>query len=280
MITGITHERYWIKGKWLHWSVNAIFLSAAGHNGKTVVYCGREKPFPAGHSCGDGNLQKRWISEYVSFRTYVVDASVKCNIRRSRWFGDDENRQELQSNCLCLCACVHAAHMTVGTRRRVIEYVQMWFIHTSPKQYKFPTITLGWQGFSSLLCCSSRGCQCLSPVCQIQLRSSRSSLIMTWHAKRVGWWWRWGGEMEEGGILSPAGFILTSFPRAPHTSWNSLNYAHGMAQRSQRHSKKVLCDRLCTLEKLLHNIRQVIGEDRMCALNMHVIILCFAVITL
>lgn len=26
MITGITHERYWQKGKWLHWSVKAIFF--------------------------------------------------------------------------------------------------------------------------------------------------------------------------------------------------------------------------------------------------------------
>lgn len=49
---------------------------------------------------------------------------------------------------------------------------------------------------------------------------------------------REGGEGWEGGLLSPAGFILTSFPGASHTSWNSLNYAPSMAQRSKRHSEK------------------------------------------
>ncbi|CAB1451438.1 unnamed protein product [Pleuronectes platessa] len=33
--------------------------------------------------------------------------------------------------------------------------------------------------------------------------------------------------------LPRPGFILTSFPRAPHTSWNSFNYAPSMAQRSK-----------------------------------------------
>ncbi len=64
---------------------------------------------------------------------------------------------------------------------------------------------------------------------------------MTWHAKRVRWWWQRktrGGGGGEGGLLSPAGFILTSFPGASHTSWNSLNYAPSMAQRSKWHSKK------------------------------------------
>lgn len=51
---------------------------------------------------------------------------------------------------------------------------------------------------------------------------------------------RWEKEEEGGGgvLLSPAGFILTSFPRAPHTSWISLNYAPSMVQRSKWCPKK------------------------------------------
>lgn len=36
-------------------------------------------------------------------------------------------------------------------------------------------------------------------------------------------------------FLATAGFILTSFPRASHTSWNSLHYAHNMVRRSKWH---------------------------------------------
>lgn len=57
----------------------------------------------------------------------------------------------------------------------------------------------------------------LSPVCQIQQRSSHSSLIMTWHAKRVGWWWQRKDEREggrgAGGVFSLQQALFS--PRSP-----------------------------------------------------------------
>lgn len=66
---------------------------------------------------------------------------------------------------------------------------------------------------------------------------------------------------KEGGLLSPAGFILTSFPRVAHTSWNSLNYAPSMVQRSKLHSEKycvtgcVLWRSYFTLQQLMERIQ-------------------------
>lgn len=37
--------------------------------GKQLFISAKKKPFSAGHSRGDGNLERRRISEYVSFRT-------------------------------------------------------------------------------------------------------------------------------------------------------------------------------------------------------------------
>lgn len=35
---------------------------------------------------------------------------------------------------------------------------------------------------------------CVSPTCQIEQGGTHSSLIMTWHVRRVGWLWQWEGE--------------------------------------------------------------------------------------
>lgn len=112
---------------------------------------------------------------------------------------------------------------------------------------------------------------CVSPTCQIEQGGTHSSLIMTWHVRRVGWLWQWEGERGgekaawgKGSLHAAAGFILTSFPRAPHTSWNSLNYTPSMAPRSKWHSKKVLCDRLWSLERLLHDTPKELSARTKC----------------
>lgn len=127
---------------------------------------------------------------------------------------------------------------------------------------RFRALHLVFQGFSS----SSNVFISLSVflflVCQTQQKSSQSSLIMTWHAKQL---WDvcvcvWVS------VVSPAGFILTSFPRAPHTSWNSLNYAPSMAQRSKWHpQKKKKCGVThYVLWKSYFPVRHQPGQDRKC----------------
>ena len=105
---------------------------------------------------------------------------------------------------------------------------------------------------------------------------------MTWHAKREldgGGGGGRGGEREKTPphpfSLQPALFSpLSPGHRTPagthlimHTAW----------RRGHSGTKKVLGDRLCTLEKFLHNIQQVISQKRMCAMNIYVIIWDFAV---
>lgn len=134
---------------------------------------------------------------------------------------------------------MHVFIRTCGTHDcgyvSVCDRVQMWFIHTSPTQCKFPTTRSVGRAFP--VCCV-RCCQCLSLVCQIQLRSSHSSLIMTWHAKRVGWWW--GGEKGErrGGFYSLQQALFS--PRSPghHTPAGTHLIMHTAWRRGQHGTQK------------------------------------------
>ena len=130
--------------------------------GKQLFISAKKKPFSAGHSRGDGNLERRRISEYVSFRTVrdSLDASLKCNIRRSRWFV----AESFSSNCLC-CSC---AHECAWLRVSLWSSSRKRDSFTRPrKQCKFPTVTLlmVWQGFSSMLCAAPCAAVSASPRC-------------------------------------------------------------------------------------------------------------------
>lgn len=156
----------------------------------------KKKYFPAGHSCRDGNMEKHWISECVCLRTVrtklmphwsaILDMAGNLLLVIMRIAKSAEVSvfvPAFRCTC-CTCGCLWVC-------------VSMWssmckcdsFTHLQ-RSIRFQTITLAWQGFSSLLCCSLCVCHCFSLVCQIQQRISQSSLIMMWHAKTVGWWWR------------------------------------------------------------------------------------------
>lgn len=85
--------------------------------------------FSAGHSHGDGNLEKKWIAEYVCLGPptpqwiAIPDVAGDLVSFLSTWLHT------------AMCQCVR-------------EFTQMWFINTSLKPSKFPAITISWQGFS------------------------------------------------------------------------------------------------------------------------------------
>jgi len=85
------------------------------------------------------------------------------------------------------------------------------------------------------------------PVCgvrQIQLRGSRSFLIMTWHAERVGWWWQWGGGMGEGrrkkGVFSLQQALFSLRSPGQNTPAGSHFMMHTAWRRGQSGTQKAV----------------------------------------
>lgn len=127
----------------------------AGPDGKTAVYCRKEKAFPAGHSCGDGNLEKKRIIEYVSFRTLLMP-------RRNAILGVAgviiwcffPTRRTAESFVF-----PSTPHTRPCRGVRQWELIQMRSFHTSPARPKFPAHHARSAGLFQSVRGSSRGCQ-------------------------------------------------------------------------------------------------------------------------
>lgn len=222
------------------------------------LFIAEKKYFPAGHSCRDGNMEKHWISECVHLRTVrtklmphwsaILNMAVNLVLVIRRIAKSAEvNVFVLVFRCTCctygcLWVCVSVWSSTCKCDS---------FTHLQSSISFQPSLLLG----RAFPVCSVAPCAAVTvfPLC---VRTSRESLKApsSW-CGRLRLLDGGGGEIGEGsgvgavgGILSPTCFILTSFPRAPHTSWNLINYALSMTQRSKWHSEEC-CVVVCALWK-------------------------------
>lgn len=224
--------------------------------GKQLFISAKKKPFSAGHSRGDGNLERRRISEYVSFRT-----------ARTRWMPHWnailDVAGDLSPRAFRATVCV-LANMNVRDYVSLCDRVCANVIHSHVPEssISFQPSHSCWFGRAFPVCCAAP-CAAVSasPRCvwsgreALTAPSSWLGMLRELDGSGSGEERRAREKADGEGCspLHPAGFILTSFPRAPHTSWNSLNYAPSMARRSKWRSKRVSSDRLRTLEKLHHS---------------------------
>lgn len=246
--------------------------------GKQLLIAEKEKPFPAGAFLWRwqfGDEMDQWICLFqkprergrclpMPRRNAILD--VAGDLFRLLMTTIAESLRAIVYILFffpLVCSYAHAAHMThmrgyVSACNRVD--VQTWLIRTS---------------LSRAVDVSNHGAR-LAGLFQsaVLLRSSAppfprrvgssgeaASFIMTWHARRAGWrgggvmGWReeWGG--GRGGSFSLQQALFS--PRSPghHTPAGTHLIMHPVWRRGQNgtEKKKVSCDRLCTLEKLLHN---------------------------
>ncbi len=178
MITGITHERYWQKGTWLHWSVKGFFFSAAGHWWENSCLLQKRKASPCRGIPVEIVIWKRNGSVNMSLSEPLGTVRPHWNAVRDvagdlfgflrRWGVIMRIPNSFEATVYVFACVAHAAHMTTHTWLCMGMCASVWSNVCKRDSftrllYTSPAVALGWQGFSSPLCCSSCGCHCLSP---------------------------------------------------------------------------------------------------------------------
>lgn len=164
-----------------------------------------------------------WGGDNMKIKESVTVPSADASLEIQYWiwdcfgFGNNKNLQEL-ALCICLLACAQ-------------DQVCAHWIHSPPELQDgraFPVL-------------------CGSPICVTWSREGLSRLPHHDSACWESWTLAAVGKRR---ILAAAGFILTSVPRARHTSWNSLNYTPSEGAKVKMALQQVLCDRLWSFEEL------------------------------
>ncbi len=225
-------------------------------------------------SCGDCNLEKKWISEYLSVRTLRTSLmphwkAILDFFSFWQWWKSPRASKQL---FMFLCtSCTHDCAWVC---------VRAWSSTCKCDSFTRPQSSISFQPQRSLgrafpVCCVAP-CASVSPRCVRSSREALTAFIMTWHAKRVGWRWQWGGEMVgRGGVFSLQQALFS--PRSPghHTPAGTHLIMHPVWRGGQTGNQKstlwwVVYFREVTSEFI---VQQVIRKDRMCALNIHVVLL-------